>query len=217
MGYWVLIYSCAMIKNFRGLRPIFALALPFQYLLPRYILSSPQGAPGGSSIFGILDLGSYYIKELSKKISELHNKNWLCCLHFSFGICMILMMSALTSFWVMGARNEQLSYHSVVLSHHLTRNVISVPRPLTTAARGITRSLTSAGAARFVLSLNMKSVVVVLGKASSSLLRKGELLDFFNLRLHIRNIYSLKLFAAPLIDWESFTSCFHVLKGISRT
>ena len=29
MGYWVLIYSCAMIKNFRGLRPIFALALPF--------------------------------------------------------------------------------------------------------------------------------------------------------------------------------------------
>ena len=58
---------------------------------------------------------------------------------------------------------------------------------------------------------------VVLGKASSSLLRKGELLDFFNLRLHIRNIYSLKLFAAPLIDWESFTSCFHVLKGISRT
>merc|ERR1712117_198279 len=24
MGYWVLLYSCAMIKNFRGLRPIFA-------------------------------------------------------------------------------------------------------------------------------------------------------------------------------------------------
>ena len=28
---------------------------------------------------------------------------------------MILMMSALTSFWVMGARNEQLTYHSAML------------------------------------------------------------------------------------------------------
>ena len=29
MGYWVLIYSCAKIKNFRSLRPIFALSFAF--------------------------------------------------------------------------------------------------------------------------------------------------------------------------------------------
>ena len=64
LEYCLLTYSGAMIKNFRGLRPIFALALPFQYLLPRYILSSLQGAPGGSSIFGRWDIGSLYIHVL---------------------------------------------------------------------------------------------------------------------------------------------------------
>ena len=53
----------AMIKSFKSLKSIVTLLFSFQYLLPRYILSSFQGAPGGSSISGNWDFGSLHIQE----------------------------------------------------------------------------------------------------------------------------------------------------------
>ena len=64
LGFWLLTYSGAMTKYFRRLRSILALSFSFQYLLPRYTLSSLQGAPGGNSIFWQWVIGCLHIQEL---------------------------------------------------------------------------------------------------------------------------------------------------------
>ena len=96
----------------------------------KLIIKRPR--PKRELCFWAIGFGLLVHQGALKKISELHNKNWLCCLHFSFGICMILMMSAVTSFWVVWARNEQLSYHSapsrskLIQSNHEERNNFNI-------------------------------------------------------------------------------------------
>ena len=82
MGFRLLMHSGALKKNFRRLQAIFALQVRFLCLLPMYILSSLQGAPGGSSVFGKRDIGSPHIQELSQKNSEAYKQYLLCKLDF---------------------------------------------------------------------------------------------------------------------------------------
>ena len=94
MGYWLLTYSGAITKNFRSLQAISALQVRFLCLLRMYILSSLQGAPGGSSVFGKWDIGSSHIQELSQKISEAYKQYLLCKLDFCVcSLCIYLAPS----------------------------------------------------------------------------------------------------------------------------
>ena len=93
MGYWLLTYSGAITKNFRSLQAISALQVRFLCLLRMYILSSLQGAPGGSSMFVQCFFGSLCIQELSKKISEVLDKYCLCHFHFIIYVPQTVVLS----------------------------------------------------------------------------------------------------------------------------
>ena len=70
MGFVLLTHSGAITKNFRSLHPIFALQVRFQCLLHMYILSSLQGASGGSSILGNWILAPHIFRNYHKKIQK---------------------------------------------------------------------------------------------------------------------------------------------------
>ena len=124
MGFWLLIYSEIIKKKFRSLQLIFALLLPFQSLLPMYVLSSLQGAPRGSSNFGQWDFGFLYIQKLSQKNSEAYPEYLLHRFHFSY--CSELPLGSSRRelhFWAMGF---WLFIHSGAITKKILRSTINI-------------------------------------------------------------------------------------------
>ena len=111
-------------KKLRSLQSIFALSLPFQSLLPMYILSSLQGALRGSSIFGQWDFGFCYIQKLSQKNSEAYNEYLLRRFHFSY--CSELLVGSSRRELHFRAMGSGLLIHSGAFTKKILRFMINI-------------------------------------------------------------------------------------------